>query len=256
MEHQRKTFITIDDWCTALIRHAKGELNSELPALPPDDIQKITNNMSGEATVQAAESFYRILSEEVHLGPDTHVLDFGCGWGRISRFLLRTVRQENISGIDVDEQLISAAVDSMPSGNFFRIEPGDPLPYSDDSFDVIFSNSVFSHLSEPAHRHYMRELARCLKPSALLLATFLNGGHLKRWFKHSGAKWLSKIIGPETQALEIFEKRNFIYGHSHRIADYGLAFASENWIITNLPNQLTVDKFRYDYVHVIMVARK
>jgi SAM-dependent methyltransferase len=52
--------------------------------------------------------------------------------------------------------------------NAVVIAPGSPLPYADNSFDIIFARSVFEHIEEPelvAH-----ELTRIVKPGGLIAA--------------------------------------------------------------------------------------
>ena len=247
--------LTVDTWCKQLIDHAAGVNALDLPKLPPQDIQKIPSNTSGVQAMEQGAAFYRILDSQVDLEKDTKVLDYGCGWGRMSRFLLRTVYEENIFGVDVEERTVSAAQVAMPKATFKCMSPGDTLPFDDQSIDIAFSNSVFSHLSESAHRHYMSEIARCLKPSGKLLASFLEEAHLNRWVSRNDP-WLEDIIGPGENALDEMKRSGFVYGHSRRIQDYGMAFIAEDWIIKNLPEHLSFCRFVGGYAHSLILAEK
>jgi SAM-dependent methyltransferase len=49
--------------------------------------------------------------------------------------------------------------------------PSPPLSYSDQQFDLIYTFSVFTHLSEPHQSLWMNELRRVLRPGGHLLLT-------------------------------------------------------------------------------------
>ena len=48
------------------------------------------------------------------------------------------------------------------------IEPGKPLPYPDNNFDIVFARSVFEHIEDP--EWLARELLRIVKPGGLIAA--------------------------------------------------------------------------------------
>ena len=240
-------------WCARIINHAAGNIDKGLPDYPPVDIQTIPSNLSGEKAMEAAAIFYRILDEETNLGPKARILDFGCGWGRIARFLMRTASEKNICGVDVEPKTLSYAQQAMPQADFRTIDPNGPLPFEDASIDVAFSNSVFSHLSEKANRFYMAELNRCLKPGGVALISFLDHLHFERVMSGPPDAWLRKFIGDTSPAAEkAMSDVGFFYKYSGRIEDYGIAYASHDWMVEQVPAGLNVEKFRTDYVHTLM----
>lgn len=54
------------------------------------------------------------------------------------------------------------------------INPGEPIPYDDASFDLIVSMDVIEHVQEP--EAWLRELARVLRPEGMLFLTTPNYG--------------------------------------------------------------------------------
>jgi SAM-dependent methyltransferase len=52
------------------------------------------------------------------------------------------------------------------------IEPGKPLPYPDNNFDIVFARSVFEHIEDP--EWLARELLRIVKPGGLIAASTPN----------------------------------------------------------------------------------
>jgi SAM-dependent methyltransferase len=54
------------------------------------------------------------------------------------------------------------------------LEPGAPLPYADESFDLVVSMDVIEHLPEPALAPWLRELFRVTKRGGLVFLTTPN----------------------------------------------------------------------------------
>jgi SAM-dependent methyltransferase len=107
------------------------------------------------------------------LRPTDRVLDFGAGRGeyilddvieyRRRLFNLRG-RCAHVEGCDVDEAVLTNPFLDHAT----VIETGSPLPYPDNSFDLVFARSVFEHVAEP--ELVAQELVRVVKPGGLIAA--------------------------------------------------------------------------------------
>lgn len=151
-------------------------LRQILPGLPDEAIQLRFTGAAGDQTLGEAFNAYKIFKKaaETSLQTDTGlitVLDFGCGWGRNIRFFLRDVEPANLWGIDCFSDAIQLCHDTNQWANFKLIDPLPPTAFPDDKFDLVYCYSVFSHLSEDAHKQWLTEFRRILKPGGLLIAT-------------------------------------------------------------------------------------
>jgi len=57
----------------------------------------------------ASSNVFKAIYEQTRgraLTPETHVLDFGCGWGRIIRFFLKDIDPARLHGTDVFEEMV------------------------------------------------------------------------------------------------------------------------------------------------------
>ena len=102
---------------------------------------------------------------------DRNFLDFGVGWGRFPRIFWKDVRASNLYGCDVDPDALALCRKTGVPGTFDRLYPRGRLPYLDRHFDGGIAYSVFTHLSEDAHTHWMCELARVMRPGAVFCMT-------------------------------------------------------------------------------------
>jgi len=97
------------------------------------------------------------------------ILDFGCGSGRVIRHW-RSLKAE-VFGTDYNSELVAWCRQYLGFAKFSVNQLDPPLPYEDQSFDLIYALSVFTHLDESRQAAWMAELARVLGPNGYLLFT-------------------------------------------------------------------------------------
>ncbi len=102
--------------------------------------------------------------------PPARLLDFGCGAGEVVGLALHA----GFDGWGVDtfdevwEQYGHAA--GKYGGRIVRTISGEPLPFDNESFDIVVTNQVFEHLEDP--RPVVHEVVRVLRRQGLLVAMF------------------------------------------------------------------------------------
>ncbi len=173
-----------DDWSWVLERslHKQRTRGVQLPGFPSDQFQLHSVGSIGKNALHEADRFYRVVKEYArkHGHPvvrGSRVLDFGCGWGRMTRFFLKDTLIADVVGADVDPKMIQQCREGYARGRFEVVPAQPPCALPEKSFDVIYAYSVFSHLNEATSLAWAEELARLLKPGGLLLATTQG-----RWF--------------------------------------------------------------------------
>ena len=158
---------------------------------------------------------------------ESHIVDIGCGCGK-SAAALRDFSYADARfsghyyGFDIDAALIDWCRSHFPGDRFtFSLVNGKSTVYPssgkaqeerslaacpDDSIDLVFSQSLFSHLLEEDLVHYMRESFRVLKPGGAMCMTFFCLEDLatlgmlgKRWtFRHNiGRAFVENTSFPE-----------------------------------------------------------
>lgn len=96
-----------------------------------------------------------------------HVLDWGCGAGRLTRYLRHF--NKNITGVDIDADNLAGCREAMPDIAFRQVGLMPPGPFDDGSFDLAIGLSVVTHLAEDALAAWLKELKRLVKPGGILL---------------------------------------------------------------------------------------
>jgi SAM-dependent methyltransferase len=167
-----------DLWALLLTQEyeAYPNIRALLPSVPDRSLQQLWNGLSGAPLAAQGAAFYGKLRERYAQYGDrplaaARVLDFGCGWGRLTRFLARDVAPGNLYGCDPVEQILDVCRDTRVPATLARSEfLPERLPFA-ERFDLVFAFSVFTHLSETAHEHALRALHAALRSGGILVVT-------------------------------------------------------------------------------------
>lgn len=147
----------------------------------------------------------RVLEQTVQrpLSSFSHVLDWGCGSGRLLRYLL-SVEGLRVTGADIDADNITWCRNHLP-GTYVDLPLHPPSPLPDGEFDLAIGLSIFTHLTEITQFEWLGELRRVTKPGAILLMS-IHGPTVNS-------------MGKQASFCELIEKVGFIDGHSHDLDD-------------------------------------
>ncbi len=135
--------------------------------------------------------FFKILLDECNLQRTSRILDVGCGVGRIALPLQYYLEEGGCyDGFDIMPEGIEFCSKRItPQFRNFKFQRADifnsfynpsgsqmaekySFPYPAESFDIVLSTSLMTHLPPAAAVRYIAETARVLKPRGISLHTF------------------------------------------------------------------------------------
>lgn len=140
---------------------------------------------------QAQKNKLALISAKLHLTANDHVLDIGCGWGGLARYVAErygcAVTAVNIS----QEQLQYAR----------KFCEGLPVSFQDcdyrmidGRYDKIVSVGMFEHVGKKNYRTFMRVVHRCLNDNGIFLLHTI-GSNISRT---GSDPWIAKYIFPNS----------------------------------------------------------
>lgn len=168
-----------DLWALLLTVDFSGypRIKQLLPGVPEPSLQRLWNGTSGVNLATQGASFFRRMTrrfEEHGQAPlaDCEVLDFGCGWGRLTRFFGRDVDHSSIFGCDPVQGILDECVRAGVPGTFARSDfLPEALPFEEREFGLVFAFSVFTHLSAEACEASIDAIYRGMAAGGLLVIT-------------------------------------------------------------------------------------
>jgi SAM-dependent methyltransferase len=98
------------------------------------------------------------------------VLDFGCGCGRVTRYW-NGFADTRICGTDINDYLVETCQRCVPFASVSKNSILPVLDYPDQSFDLVYAFSVFTHWDIKGQIAWRDELRRILRPRGILLLT-------------------------------------------------------------------------------------
>ncbi len=158
-------------------------------------IQLLTQTVDFVRSV--AFNFYRFTGESLE---NKTALDFGCGYGRIARLMYFLTTTDHFFAVDPWNRSIEECAAHGLTKNFLLSNwSAADLPTGQRKFSLIYSFSVFTHLSQAAARIALTTLLRHLEPNGLLVITIRP---VEYWYfdKYTNDRKLSDLQVPLTIA--------------------------------------------------------
>ena len=267
-------------WLNRMGAFERPDLMRFVSPSPPSELMK---NVSG---LEAARDFashgadiYAALSAASPrpLTEYRHILDFGCGCGRLARMFKG--HPHKVSGCDIDLRHVEWAKANLDHMQVVLSSVKPPLPFGNNEFDAIISISVFTHLSETTQDAFLADLHRICPPGGMLFLT-VHGEHaLERAISEPRIREMIDVPDePFRQARDRFARGEhaFILQQGHltttssvppapKIIDepyeYGIAFVPEKYVRRHWVHWFDVVDFRRGAIHsfqdiIVLRARK
>jgi SAM-dependent methyltransferase len=115
---------------------------------------------------------------ECGLRPDSALLDFGCGVGRLAKFAVPFLAAGSYTGVDIAPTMIKRAEASLGAAPRscrvrWAVQGGPRFDFPAASFDMICAFSVFTHLEHEDAYRYLLDAVRVIRPVGCFVLTCL-----------------------------------------------------------------------------------
>ncbi|MEM8806358.1 MAG: class I SAM-dependent methyltransferase [Cyanobacteria bacterium P01_G01_bin.38] len=113
------------------------------------------------------QAIHQRLLEYIWLPETAHILDLGCGTGKLLNRIAKQYPQITGTGLDFSPEMLQQAQQKTTTPDRLSYVQGatDQLPLRDNQFDAVFCTISFLHYPDPAA--VLTEIHRVLKPGGL-----------------------------------------------------------------------------------------
>ena len=147
----------------------------DFPVPPSSSMLKTSSRLIRHYYISSIQTSLPIITEAlkegVKLREPISILDFGCGVGRQLLHFTRHFPAPRYYACDIDDTSVQFIIDNYKNVDAYTNNFKPPLKYPDQSFDMIYSISIFSHLSTDDQAQWLKELARVCKKGAYCFLT-------------------------------------------------------------------------------------
>jgi len=102
-----------------------------------------------------------------YVNKNAHILDVGCGYGRVLN-KLSSRGYQNLYGIDISEKMIERAAENHPSLNV-KVKKDEKIDFEDNYFDAVIVLAVLTCIiKDEEQQKFINEIKRVLKPGGVI----------------------------------------------------------------------------------------
>lgn len=130
-----------------------------------------------------------LICRKLKLEPGMTVLDIGCGWGALARYM-KDKYDVRVSGISVSSEQIAYAREHDPENSIRWIL--DDYRALDEQYDRVVSVGMFEHVGYKNYNEFMRKVHQLLKKNGLFLLHTIGANHQRK----GTDPWINKYIFP------------------------------------------------------------
>jgi SAM-dependent methyltransferase len=154
---------------TVALRGRRATPADGLPLPPRRLMVRVAMTADADWFLRTGRAGYDAIAAHVDLADTRSVLDFGCGCGRVTRYFHDFPGE--VAGSDLSADAVAWCRTNLPFGRFEVNGLAPPLAFADESFDLVYALSVFTHLTDELQLAWRDELRRVLRPGGRLLIT-------------------------------------------------------------------------------------
>ncbi len=180
----------------------------DFPVPPNSSMRKTSSKGIRHYFVSGLRTYLPIATAAEWVGIDLRIggksiLDFGCGVARQLGHFTRQYPGNHYFACDIDDSSIAFIRRGYPRVESHTNRFSPPLKYNDAMFDMVYSVSIFSHLSPRDQGAWLEELSSVTKPGGHLFLTTEGYSTLKR---------MAPTFGRDEAALrEDVAREGFLY---------------------------------------------
>ena len=204
------------EWIHSVGVATDAGLRKFAPPLPPPALRGITAAPEEEVFLWTGARdlsyFLKLYREHAGAAPAVpNVLDFGCGCGRLTRFLGLS-GDYRAFGCDANPDHVKWCAENLRSVDTRLNQTAPPLPFDDGQMHLVYALSVFTHLTRQRAADWLNDLARVLCPGGILILT-THGRCALDIIKGSTAhqKMFSMSADEASQAIEQISAGEYVY---------------------------------------------
>ncbi len=181
--------------------------------------------VSGDVMIRDLE--VALADQGRHLAEVASFLEFACGYGRFTRFLVKRVEPARITVSDISADAVDHLRRAFGVDGFPSTAAAADLDH-DRCYEVVFVASLFSHLAHEFWTDWLRRLYAMVAPGGLLVFS-THGPHARDVIY--GERWRDRLETPEPGFSFLHTNET---GGRLAVEYYGSTFVTEEYVAARI----------------------
>ena len=166
-----------------------------------------------------------LIARKLRLGPDTHLLDIGCGWGSLIGFAAERYGTPSV-GVTLSQRQADEANARARTAGVGPLVEARVLDYRDmgdlGRFDAVASVGMFEHVGRANLQTYFRAAYDALEPGGLFLNHGIAGAgtrHRPSGLRPRGNRFLQRYVFPDGELVAVEDAVAFARAAGFEVLD-------------------------------------
>lgn len=163
------------------------------------------------------------------------ILDFGCGHGRVGRWLRAEYFSSVIVGAEIIPDAVSFYSDALGADGWQTVtELSSNTP--DRKFDLIWSGSVFTHLPQASSMALYNQFIEWLNPAGIVVFS-VHGRISTDLFRRGEVPKTNRQAAND--AIQRFDRGEYAFTPYNDQEDYGMSFSPPEWWVGRITDSIS-----------------
>jgi SAM-dependent methyltransferase len=185
------------------------------------------------------------------------ILDFGCGHGRVLRWLRAAYRNADIVASDIQDDGVAFCTDAFAATPWLSTIDIETLN-TPKRFDLIWSGSVITHLPEKSTQALLNKFVSWLRPGGIAVFSS-HGRRALRYQIYGPIDYLAG--GNRTAAIGGYYRNGYGYADIPNLTGYGCSFIRVDWFWRFLERNpdvelISVTEAACDFHHDVVAVKR
>jgi SAM-dependent methyltransferase len=164
-------------------------------------------------------------------GSPARILDLPCGHGRVLRMLKAAYPEAELTACDLNREGVDFCARVFGAKPVYSTLRAEEVPL-DETFDLIWSGSLVTHLDLDRWRAFFALYERCLAPGGLLVLTTFGRWPAERLRRREFTYAMTDAEIPGL--LEAFDREGFAYSDYPGATLSGMSLTAPSWVVRHV----------------------
>ena len=137
------------------------------------------------------------------------LLDLGCGIGQYSKYFADN--GFTVTAADISERALSKLSETSDNIKTVKLDMTEPLPFADNTFDIVFANLSIHFFSKAETEALMLEIKRILKNGGLFIGSCNSSAAYKYIADSSTVIEEGFYLEDGGRSVRLFDRKQFEY---------------------------------------------
>lgn len=138
--------------------------------------------------------------------PKGKALDLGCGLGQYTKYLLN--KGFDVISADISIEALNNLKSNMHNANIKEIDMSNPLPFEDETFDLVFANLSIHYFDKKITIQLLKEIHRIIKKNGYFIGT-VNSTKTFKFIKDYAIELESNYYSENGRNIRLWDKKQF-----------------------------------------------